>query len=269
MQLGDRVLTEIGKPLLENTTLVALHLCNNQLGKEAISRFRWLLGIQLEKDEMPGQLEAIPEENNDEEFRETKRSSIKGSNRGSTMKVTKERLSNPFEPERRVLSLERNYKDGEFDEYKAQGCAQVKGKPFSSIKEDLFKGLSVNLMNKEEKVQLKRLERNTYDVAENASPKDALIQGLELFGGKFILQRVLGHLEFECVFPPLFDKEKIERVKEGLAIAERQKREMEKYDGQIVVNGKLVTPTKRPDSVDSEERDPLEKYSEEPTIFHE
>lgn len=81
-----------------------------------------------------------------------------------------------------------------------------------------------------------------------------LLEEAELLGGRLILSRVLGHLEFEAVKKPVFSEARIAKTKFRLEEAERHKEEIEKYGG-IIVGGKIVQPEPRPPSGQSEQED--------------
>ena len=51
---------------------------------------------------------------------------------------------------------------------------------------------------------MKRVERNTFGVTKPAGVRTRLLEEAELLGGRLILSRVLGHLEFEAVKPALY-----------------------------------------------------------------
>lgn len=103
-------------------------------------------------------------------------SSVRGSMAGE---IVIPRLENPYLPAKRVVSLDRPYTRGELPEDVKRDLSAGRlhvplpvsantkadpGKGIRQIHKNLFSNITMNLVNHQDKLALKRLERNTFGV---------------------------------------------------------------------------------------------------------
>lgn len=261
MKLGDKAL-DLCEGLVRNTSLHAIHLSNNLIGKETQGKMKWFLSVGVDiqnkafldhyfPDEEEGGAEPGPasepkteEDNAGSKLSKQSLTKVPEEKASTRAVVPRPIAANPYADDHVELTAADLIKPVDEAELKLRLDKETQPAPLSSTRgaKGIFNGPATFELNVVNQGTLKEFNTRARQLVNYLPAQSKLERLADIAGGVFILARLVGHPELEPLQAPLYSQERVQQSKDDLALEEKQKREIEMYGGVIGPDGSIQQP---------------------------